>query len=67
MIETALKNEVAIMKRQRLPGRGAMGYDYDSGYRIYDSYAKGGKEFAKFVIKKTGSSPKTMEWIKFII
>ena len=33
-------------------GSGAMGYDYDSGYRISECYAKLAKTFAKTIIKK---------------
>lgn len=34
-------------------GRGAMGNDYDSGYRISECYAKLAKEFAKYIKKNT--------------
>tara|TARA_R110000787_G_scaffold13189_4_gene41726 strand:- start:18303 stop:18908 length:606 start_codon:yes stop_codon:yes gene_type:complete len=34
-------------------GGGAMGYDYDTGYRISECYAKLAKTFAKTIIKKT--------------
>ena len=33
-------------------GSQAMGYDFDVGSRIAESYAKGGKELAKFILKK---------------
>ena len=33
-------------------GSGAMGHDYDSGYRISECYAKLAKTFAKTIIKK---------------
>ncbi len=34
------------------PGADAMGMDFDSGYRIEESYAKAAKYFAKFLNKK---------------
>ncbi len=33
-------------------GGGAMGYDYDTGYRIYECYAKLAKTLAKTILKK---------------
>jgi hypothetical protein len=33
-------------------GGGAMGYDYDTGYRISECYAKLAKTFAKIILKK---------------
>lgn len=33
-------------------GAGAMGYDYNSGYRISECYAKSAKIFAKYIQKK---------------
>ena len=36
----------------KVQGAGAMGFDYDSGYRISECYAKLAKEFAKFIKKK---------------
>jgi len=34
-----------------IPGSDVMGYDFDSGLRISEAYAKLGKEFAKYIIK----------------
>jgi len=34
-----------------IPGADVMGYDFDSGLRISEAYAKLGKEFAKYIIK----------------
>lgn len=34
------------------PGTGAGGYDFDAGLRIQESFAKGAKEYAKFMQKK---------------
>jgi len=36
-----------------VPGRDVMGYDFDTGYRIEEAYAKGGKEIGQFITKKT--------------
>lgn len=33
------------------PGRDAMGYDFDTGFRIQEAYAKGGKEIAYYIWK----------------
>lgn len=38
-------------KFSRVQGNGAMGFDYDSGYRISECYAKLAKEFAKMLKK----------------
>jgi hypothetical protein len=40
------------VKYTRAEGGGAMGYDYDSGYRISECYAKLAKTFAKTILKK---------------
>ncbi len=54
---TVYKNDnpdkaILKVKYTKAEGGGAMGYDYDSGYRISESYAKLAKTFAKTVIKK---------------
>ena len=36
----------------KVEGNGAMGYDFNSGYRISEAYAKLAKEFAKNLKKK---------------
>ncbi len=41
-----------IIELLKSPGSDAMGYDFDSGYRIGEAYAKAGKEFAKMLAKK---------------
>lgn len=52
-VETANKdNVVAKMTMVKVPGRGAMGNDYDSGYRIQEAYAKAGKALAGYLLKK---------------
>jgi hypothetical protein len=37
---------------QKAPGRDAMGYDFDPGYRLQEGYAKTGKELGQFIYKK---------------
>jgi len=52
-VETANHDNVlAIMTMTNVPGRDAMGNDYDTGYRISEAYAKGGKEFGAYLAKK---------------
>lgn len=35
------------------PGRDAAGFDFDTGYRIQEAYAKSGKEIAKLIARQT--------------
>lgn len=42
---------LAEMTVQNSPGRDAMGYDFDTGFRIQEAYAKGGKEVAYYIWK----------------
>lgn len=44
--------ELAVVTISRAPGRDAMGYDFDSGWRIQEAYAKAGKELGIFICKK---------------
>jgi hypothetical protein len=44
--------EVAVITVQNCPGRDAMGFDYDTGYRIEEAYAKLGKSLAAFLNKQ---------------
>jgi hypothetical protein len=41
------------MSHKLVPGAQAMGFDYDTGTRIAESYAKGGKMLAGFITKST--------------
>lgn len=51
-VKTAsLTDEVAVVTIDKSPGRDAMGFDFDSGYRIQESYAKAGKELAQYINK----------------
>lgn len=54
---TVYKNDnpdkaILIVKYTKAEGSGAMGYDYDSGYRISECYAKLAKTYAKTILKK---------------
>lgn len=52
-VETANRNNVvASFTQNKVPGSQAMGYDFDAGSRIAESYAKGGKMLAKFITKE---------------
>jgi len=44
--------KLAIMTIEKVPGRDAMGFDYDTGVRIEEAYAKAGKSVGKFIDKK---------------
>lgn len=45
------KNSVAEILMTKVPGQDAMGFDYDSGLRIAEAYAKCGKSLAKYIGK----------------
>jgi hypothetical protein len=46
-------NPLAVISITKSPGRDAMGYDFETGYRLQESYAKAGKELGVFIAKKT--------------
>ena len=49
-VETANPaTEVARLSLDKVPGSQAMGFDYDAGTRISESYAKGGKVLGKYL------------------
>jgi hypothetical protein len=51
--ETADRSKpLAVVTVSKAPGQDAMGYDYDTGQRLSEGYAKTGKELGKFLIKK---------------
>ncbi len=53
VVETANKETVKAKARmEKIPGQGAMGYDFDAGFRLQESYAKAGKSLAKYLNKK---------------
>jgi len=52
LVETANRNNIlAKMSIDNAPGRDVMGYDFDTGYRIQEAYAKMGKELANYIWK----------------
>jgi hypothetical protein len=44
--------EIAVLKAEKCPGRDAMGYDFDTGVRIEEAYAKLGKAVVAFIAKQ---------------
>lgn len=54
IVETANRsNIIAHLIVDNAPGRGAGGYDFDSGFRIEEAYAKSGKEIGKLIVSLT--------------
>lgn len=52
IVETANRsNVVATITLMKSPGRSAFGYDFDTGTRLAEAYAKGGKELGAFMVK----------------
>ncbi len=51
--ETQSGKVVSEYKMTGIPGRDSMGYDFDTGARIEEAYAKAGKESAQLIKKKT--------------
>ena len=52
IVETANRdNIIAKLTIKNSPGRDGMGYDFDTGYRIQEAYAKAGKEVGQLVAK----------------
>lgn len=53
LVEAADPSKVlAKVMIDNAPGSGAMGYDFDTGFRLQESYAKAGKELGQFITKK---------------
>ncbi len=50
--EIATGNQVASIKIRNSSANNFWGTDFDSGYRLQESYGKAGRELAKFLIKK---------------
>lgn len=46
------ENIITQINMEKVPGRGAMGGDFDTEYRIGEAYAKTGKELAGYIYKK---------------
>ncbi|MTI28590.1 hypothetical protein [Fulvivirga kasyanovii] len=51
-VKTGSTDPVAVVTIEKSPGRGGMGYDFDTGFRIQESYAKAGKELGQYLAKK---------------
>ena len=52
IVKSGSSDVVAEYDQQKVPGADAMGYDFDTGSRIAESYAKAGKEFGKLLTKE---------------
>ena len=53
LVETGNMDKVlGKMSMEKVPGRDAWGMDFDTGYRLQESYALTGKTFAKYLDKK---------------
>lgn len=50
-VSTDSGEELATVTITNSPGRGGMGYDFDTGFRIQEAYAKAGKELGRFISK----------------
>lgn len=50
-INNETSEEISTLTITKSPGLGAMGYDFDSGLRIQESYAKAGKELGQYLAK----------------
>lgn len=51
-VKTGTTAEEALITMTKSPGADAMGFDYDAGVRISESYAKAGKSLAAFLNKQ---------------
>lgn len=45
------QNELAKITMLKVPGQDAMGYDFDTSFRIQEAYAKCGKSLGKYLLK----------------
>lgn len=50
--KTGTNDVIVEYDQKKVPGSQAMGYDFDTGTRISESYAKAGKGFGKMLSKK---------------
>lgn len=54
IVESANRDTViARLTVANAPGQDAVGFDFDSGYRIQEAYAKSGKELGQLIVKQT--------------
>jgi murein L,D-transpeptidase YcbB/YkuD len=51
LMETGGTKELAVIEILNSPGSQAMGFDYDTGTRVAEGYAKAGKSLAAFLAK----------------
>ena len=52
-VETNDRSKViAVISLKKMPGRASGGYDFDTGVRIEEAYAKAGKELAQYMAKQ---------------
>jgi len=52
ILNIATGEQIAKFKIKNASANNFMGTDFDSGFRIQETYGKAGREFAKFLIKK---------------
>lgn len=52
IVETSSKSKVVELSLDKTPGGMFGGYDFDTGARLAESYAKGGKVLANYIEKK---------------
>jgi len=48
----ATGEELAVIDVKNCPGRDALGFDFDTGYRIEEAYAMLGKSVARYLLKR---------------
>jgi hypothetical protein len=48
---TKAGEELVVITMMKCPGSDAMGFDFDTGYRISEGYAKAGKSMGKYLMK----------------
>jgi len=48
---TKAEEELVVITLLKCPGSDAMGFDFDTGYRISEGYAKAGKSLGKYLMK----------------
>jgi hypothetical protein len=59
IVESANRgNVIARISVLKAPGRDAMGFDYETGARLQEAYAKSGKELGGFIKSKSKSKKK---------
>lgn len=59
LMEAGSDNVLALMEMDDVRGTDAMGFDFDVAKRLKEGYAKGGKEFARYLTKNELKVPKS--------